>query len=105
MVACLSVIAGCLAIGLFTLTVPDHKAYHKAKVRYVGVRHGSKQPGARVNVELADGRAVFLTTRAYVPGLASGSEVCVQELENTWWRGGTYFTNALPSRCVGLAGG
>lgn len=97
--ACFAVVAGCTFAGLFTLRLPEHKAYHRATVRYVGVRHGSKQSGARVLVALPNGDQVFLNTRAFVPNLATGAALCVQELKDQIWQRTTY-VNALPSRCL-----
>lgn len=96
--AAISISLGCVVIGLVGLRLPEHKAYHAAVVRHVGVRHGSKQPGARVRVELPNGRQVFVQTRAYVSGLKSGSQICVQELKDMLW-GSTFYRNALPQRC------
>lgn len=95
----LAILLGCLIFGALTLVLPEHKAYHKGKVRYVGVRHGSKRPGAHVMVDLPNGKSVFVTTLAYVPSLEEGAQICVQELRGMI-RGGTFYKNALPSRCL-----
>lgn len=97
--ACSAVILGCIAAGLFGLRLPEHKAYHRGVVRYVGVRHGVKSAGARVLVELPSGRKVFLDTNGYVAGLKEGAAICVHELQDSI-RGTISYANALPNRCI-----
>lgn len=98
-ISCIAIILACLAVGLLTLRLPEHRAYHRATVRYVGVRHGSKRPGAQALVELPSGAQVFLQTRAFIPNLKEGAALCVQEMQDRIW-GRTTYLNALPSRCL-----
>lgn len=97
--SCLSIIGACIIVGLLTLKVPVHRAFHRARIKTVTVRLGSSHPGASLFVELPDGRNVMLDTVFVQRKLAAGVEICVQELTDAI-RGGTWFQHTTPDRCV-----
>ncbi|MDJ0826671.1 MAG: hypothetical protein QNJ16_14305 [Rhodobacter sp.] len=97
--AALAILGGCLVAGLLQLRAPEHRAYHKARVRYAGARLGSKKPGVRFEAELPDGRSVWMSSMRYNPDLKPGAIVCVQELRDRIWDS-TLYMLALPSKCV-----
>lgn len=98
-VALLSVIAGCMIFGALTLKHPEHRAFHRARVSYIGVRLGSKSPGVRFMSKLENGQEIMTTSPRYNPNLRPGAVVCLQELKEKFW-GATYYVLALPSKCA-----
>jgi len=97
--AAAAVILGCLAAGLLTLRIPEHKAFHRARVRVIEGRIGSKRGGIRMLLDLPDGRQVWLASARYNALLKAGAEICVHEMRDAL-RGGAAFELALPARCA-----
>ena len=97
--SCLSIIGACIGVGLLTLKVPTHRAFHRARIKTVTVRLGSSHPGASLFVEIPDGRNVMIDTVFLQRKLAPGVEICVQELTHAI-RGGAWFQHTTPDRCV-----
>ena len=96
-----AILAGCLVVGFLTVRIPEHRAHHIARVRFVGVRHGSKAPGAKVWAELATGRNIWVKTRRYNTNLVEGARICIEEVQDKIWYTGSFLL-AHPSNCAHL---
>ncbi|MHA6261672.1 hypothetical protein ACXYMO_00580 [Arenibacterium sp. CAU 1754] len=99
------VVVSCFAVAAFAFEPVEKIGYERAVVEDFGVREGSKRPGVRLWVRTKNGRRRLLSSRAYMPDLRVGSEICLLRTRGKI-RNVDYLRPALPSRCLaGTAGG
>lgn len=96
------VVAGCLAVSAFLFEPRSKVGYERAIIEDFGVREGSKTPGVRLWVRTGDGKRRLINSRAFMPGLQSGDEICLLRTQGKL-RKRIYLQPALPSRCLGRA--